>query len=251
MAGHSAFKNIMHRKGAQDAKRAKIFAKLGREITVAAKQSGGDPDMNPRLRLAIATARAQSMPKANIEKAVQNGLGAGDTSDYVEIRYEGYGPGGVAVIVEALTDNKNRTAGEVRSYFTKCNGNLGETGSVGFMFDRVGAIVFPAAKASADAIFEAALEAGASNVESNDTTHEITCEPDDFATVRDALETKFGEPESAGLIWKPNVMTEVGEDQAQSIMKLIDMLEDNDDVQSVTTNFEVSDEIMAKLLAAG
>ncbi|MCD8494151.1 MAG: YebC/PmpR family DNA-binding transcriptional regulator [Alphaproteobacteria bacterium] len=251
MAGHSAFKNIMHRKGAQDAKRAKIFAKLGREITVAAKTAGGDPDMNPRLRLAIATARAQSMPKANIEKAVQNGLGGGDTSDYVEIRYEGYGPGGVAVIVEALTDNKNRTAGEVRSYFTKVGGNLGETGSVGFMFDRVGQVVFPASKASPDAMFEAALEAGASNVESDENTHEITCEPDDFAAVRDALEAKFGEPESAGLVWKPNVMTEVGEDQAQSIMKLVDMLEDNDDVQAVTTNFEVSDEIMAKLLAAG
>lgn len=251
MAGHSAFKNIMHRKGAQDAKRAKIFAKLGREITVAAKQAGGDPDMNPRLRLAIATARAQSMPKANIEKAVQNGLGGGDTSDYVEIRYEGYGPGGVAVIVEALTDNKNRTAGEVRSYFTKCNGNLGETGSVGFMFDRVGQIVFPSAKASSDAMFEAALDAGASNVESDENLHEITCAPDDFAAVRDALEAKFGEPESAGLVWKPNVMAAVDEAQAQSIMKLIDLLEDNDDVQAVTTNFEVSDDVMEKLLAAG
>ncbi|MCD8497869.1 MAG: YebC/PmpR family DNA-binding transcriptional regulator [Alphaproteobacteria bacterium] len=251
MAGHSAFKNIMHRKGAQDAKRAKIFAKLGREIAVAAKIGGGDPDMNPRLRLAIATARGQSMPKANIEKAVQNGLGGGDTSDYVEMRYEGYGPGGVAVIVEALTDNKNRTAGEVRSYFTKVGGNLGETGSVGFMFDRVGQVVFPAAKASADDMFEAALEAGASNVESDDEGHEITCEPDDFAAVRDALEEKFGEPESAGLVWKPNVKAEVDEEQAQSIMKLVDLLEDNDDVQSVTTNFEVSDAVMEKLLAAG
>lgn len=251
MAGHSAFKNIMHRKGAQDAKRARIFAKLGREITVAAKQAGGDPDMNPRLRLAILTARAQSMPKANIEKAVQNGLGGGDTSDYVEIRYEGYAPGGVAVIVEALTDNKNRTAGEVRAAFTKQNGNLGETGSVGFMFDRVGQVLYPAAKASADAMFEGALEAGASNVESSDAGHEITCAPDDFAAVRDALEAKFGEPESAGLVWKPNVMAEVSEEQATAIMKLIDALEDNDDVQSVTTNFEVSDEVMAKLLASG
>jgi YebC/PmpR family DNA-binding regulatory protein len=251
MAGHSAFKNIMHRKGAQDAKRARIFAKLGREITVAAKQAGGDPDMNPRLRLAILTARAQSMPKANIEKAIQNGLGGGDNRDYTEMRYEGYAPGGVAVIVEALTDNKNRTAGEVRAAFTKYNGNLGETGSVGFMFDRVGSVVFPASKASADVMFEAALEAGASNVESTDAAHEITCEPDDFAAVRDALESKFGEPESAGLVWKPNVMAEVTEEQATTIMKLIDALEDNDDVQNVTTNFEVSDAVMEKLLAAG
>lgn len=251
MAGHSKFKNIQHRKGKQDAKRAKMFSKFGREITVAAKIGGGDPSMNPRLRLAIAAGKAQSMPKANIEAAIQKGVGAGGGEDYVEIRYEGYAPGGVAVVVEALTDNKNRTAGEVRSNFTKYGGNLGETGSVGFMFDRVGRVVYPPAKAGAEEMFEAALDAGAENVETTEDGHEITCAPDDFAAVRDALESRFGEPEEQGLVWKPNVQAEVGEEQARLILKLIDALEDNDDVQSVTTNFEVSDDIMEKLLAAG
>lgn len=251
MAGHSKFKNIQHRKGKQDAKRAKLFSKYGREITVAAKIGGGDPSMNPRLRLAVAAAKAQSMPRANIEAAIQKGVGGGAGDDYVEIRYEGYAPGGVAVVVEALTDNKNRTAGEVRSNFSKYGGNLGETGSVGFMFDRVGRVVYPLSKASADAMFEAALDAGAENVDTSEEGHEITCAVDDFAAMRDALEAKFGEPEEQGLVWKPNVQAEVSEDQARLILKLIDALEDNDDVQSVTTNFEVSDDIMEKLLAAG
>lgn len=249
MAGHSKWANIQHRKGAQDKKRAKVFSKLAREITVAAKMGGGDPDMNPRLRLAISTARGQSMPKNNIENAIQKGVGGGEGEDYTEMRYEGYGPGGVAVIVDALTDNKNRTASEVRSSFTKYGGNLGETGSVNFMFDRVGQIVYPANTSDADSMFEGAVEAGAEDCESDDEIHAIVCAADDFSSVRDALVEKFGEPEQSGLIWKPNVMAEVTEDQAQSVLKLIDILEDNDDVQTVTTNFDVSDEIMEKLMA--
>lgn len=251
MAGHSKFKNIMHRKGAQDAKRAKIFSKLGREITVAAKIGGGDPDMNPRLRLAIANAKAQSMPKSNIENAIQKGVGGGEGDEYVEMRYEGYGPGGVAIIVDALTDNKNRTAGEVRSYFTKYGGNLGETNCVSFMFDRIGEIIYPADKAGAEAMFEAAVEAGAADCVSDEDGHAIATDPDEFSAVRDALETKFGAPEQAGLVWRPNTMAEIDADQAASLLKLIDALEDNDDVQSVTTNFEVSEEVMNKLVAAG
>lgn len=250
MAGHSKWANIQHRKGAQDKKRAKLFSKLGREITVAAKLGGGDPDMNPRLRLAVATARGQSMPKDGIERAIQKGIGGGEGDNYDEIRYEGYGPGGVAIIVEALTDNKNRTASEVRSIFSKSGGNLGETGSVGFMFDRVGEIIYPLSKASVDEMFEAALEAGASNAESDEDSHVITCAPDDFSTVRDALEAKFGEPEKQGLAWYPNVNAEVGEEQAASVLRLIDALEDDDDVQTVTSNLDVSDEVMEKLMAA-
>ncbi|MBP7722731.1 MAG: YebC/PmpR family DNA-binding transcriptional regulator [Alphaproteobacteria bacterium] len=250
MAGHSKFKNIQHRKGAQDRKRAQLFSKLGREITVAAKMGGGDPNMNARLRLAVANAKVQSMPRDNIEKAIQKGIGGGDLSNYVEMRYEGYGPGGVAVIVDALTDNKNRTAGEVRSLFSKHGGNLGETNSVSFMFDRIGEIIYPASVAGADAMFEAALEAGASNVESG-SHHEITTTPDDFAAVRSALVAKFGEPEKSGLVWKPNVMAPANEEQAGDVLELIDALEENDDVQTVTTNVEVSDQIMEKLMAAG
>lgn len=250
MAGHSKWANIQHRKGAQDKKRAKIFSKLGRELTVAAKMAGGDPDMNPRLRLAISTARGQSMPKDGIERAIQKGIGATDSDNYEEIRYEGFGVGGVAVIVEALSDNKNRTAAEVRTIFAKAGGNLGATGCVGFMFDHIAEIIYPIGKASADDMFEAALEAGASNVESDNEFHEITCEVEDFATVRDALEKNYGEPERQGLIWKPNLATEVDENHAASILKLIDALEDDDDVQKVTTNFEVSDEIMEKLMAS-
>ncbi|MGH1378295.1 MAG: YebC/PmpR family DNA-binding transcriptional regulator [Alphaproteobacteria bacterium] len=250
MAGHSKWANIQHRKGAQDKKRAKIFSKLGRELTVAAKMGGGDPDMNPRLRLAISTARGQSMPKDGIERAIQKGIGATDSDNYEEIRYEGFGVSGVAVIVEALTDNKNRTAAEVRTIFAKSGGNLGATGCVGFMFDHIAEIIYPINKASADDMFEAALEAGASNVESDEEFHEIICEVEDFATVRDALEKQYGEPERQGLIWKPNLTTEVDENHASSILKLVDALEDNDDVQKVTTNFEVSDEIMEKLMAS-
>jgi len=251
MAGHSKWANIQHRKGAQDRKRAKIFSKLGRELTVAAKLGGGDPAMNPRLRLAMATARSHSMPKDGIERAIQKGTGGLDSDNYDEIRYEGYGPGGVAIIVEALTDNKNRTAGEVRAAFTKLGGNLGETGSVGFMFDHVGQILYQASVTNADAMFEAALEVGAENVESDSEMHEILCAIGDFAAVREGLVEKFGEPEKSGLIWKPNVGAAVNEEQAASVLKLIDLLEDNDDVQTVTSNFEVSDEIMEKLMAAG
>lgn len=248
MAGHSKWANIKHRKAKADAGRAKLFSKLGREIFVAARLGGDDPDMNPRLRLAIATARGQSMPKDAIEKNIQKGAGnANDGENYDEMRYEGYGPNGVAVIVECLTDNKNRTAAEVRTGFTKSGGNMAETGAVSFMFDRKGEVVFPADKASADDMFEAALEAGAENVESGDEYHEIICAVEDFATVRDALEAKYGEPERQGLIWQPNVQSELDEEGARAIMDLIDTLEDNDDVQKVTTNMDVSDEVMAKL----
>jgi YebC/PmpR family DNA-binding regulatory protein len=249
MAGHSKFKNIQHRKGAQDAKRAKIFTKVGREIIVAAKMGGADPSANPRLRAAISAARAVNMPNERIKKAIDTATGAGNTDSYENIRYEGYGPGGVAIIVETLTDNRNRTVGEVRSYFSKLGGTLGETNSVGFMFDRVGEIIYPASKASAEQMFEAALEAWAENVESGEEMHEITCAPDDFAAVRDALAEKFGEPEKSGFVWKPNVTASVDEETAKTVLKLIDMLEDNDDVQAVFTNFEVSDEIMERLFA--
>lgn len=249
MAGHSKWANIKHKKGRADAARAKVFSKLGREIYVAAKLGGPDPDMNPRLRLAIATARSQSMPKDGIEKNIQKGAGNTEGEDYEEIRYEGYAPGGVAVIVECLSDNRNRTAAEVRSLFAKNNGNLGETGSVNFMFDRCGEVVYPADKASADDMFEEALEAGASDVESDAEFHMVLCEADDFAGVRDALEAKFGEPERQGLIWKPNVSTEVDEERARAVLKLVDALEDSEDVQSVTANFEAADEVMEKIMA--
>lgn len=250
MAGHSQYSNIMHRKGRQDAKRAKIFSKIGREITVAAKLGGADPGGNPRLRAAILWAREESMPNDRIKKAIETAIGGAAGDDYEEVRYEGYGPGGVAVIVDALTNNRNRTAGEVRSTFSKYGGNLGETNSVSFMFDRVGLFIYPAAKASPDAMFEAAVEAGAENCESSAEVHEITCRPDDFAAVRDALEARLGPAEKTAIVWKPNVMAEVNEEQAETMLKLIDILEDNDDVQTVTTNFEVSDEIMEKLLAS-
>lgn len=250
MAGHSKWANIQHRKGKQDKKRAQVFSKLGREITVAAKLGGGDPNMNPRLRLAVATAKAQSMPKDGIERAIHKGVGGGEGENYEQVRYEGYGPGGVAIVVEALTNNRNRTAGEVRAIFAKNGGNLGETGSVGFMFDRLGEIIYPAGKASADAMFEAALEAGASNVESDSDMHDITCAVEDFSALAKALEEKFGEPERAGLVWRPNVSAQVNEEQAAAVMKLIEALEDCDDVQNVTPNFEASDEVMEKLAAA-
>ena len=249
MAGHSQFKNIMHRKGAQDKKRAKEFAKLGREIMVATKMGSPDPGMNPRLRAAIAAARAKNMPKDNIERAIKTGAGGDDGAIYDEVRYEGYGPGGVAVIVDVLTDNRNRSASDVRSAFTKYGGNMGETGSVAFMFDRVGLIVYPADKADADTMFEAALEAGAHDVSSGEESHEITCDPDDFNTVRESLEGQFGDADEARLDWKPTTTTELDEEKASSLLKLIDVLEDNDDVQRVASNFEVSDEVLAKLSA--
>lgn len=246
MAGHSQFKNIMHRKGAQDAKRAKVFAKLAREIEVAARSSP-DPDQNPRLRTAITAARGQNMPNDRIKRAIEKASGGGDGDNYEEVRYEGYGPGGVAVIVETLTDNRNRTASEVRSAFSKHGGNLGETNSVSFMFDQVGEVIYPADVASADEVFEAALEAGASDVASSDTSHEIVCAPEDFGQVAEALDSKFGAPENAGLNWKPQTTVDLTADTARTVLKLIDVLEDSDDVQRVATNFEVSDDVMAEL----
>ncbi|KZD11990.1 YebC/PmpR family DNA-binding transcriptional regulator [Oceanibaculum pacificum] len=249
MAGHSQFKNIMHRKGAQDAKRAKLFTKIAREITTASKISD-DPSSNPRLRAAILLGRANNMPNDNINRAIKKGTGGDGDADYVEMRYEGYGPGGVAVIVEALTDNRNRTAAEVRAAFSKHGGSLGETNSVSFMFDRIGQVVYPAKAAEAEAMFEAALEAGAENVESSEETHEVTCSQEDFAAVRDALEEKFGAPQSAGLVWRPQNTTPVDEEKAASLLKLIDVLEDNDDVQTVAANFEISEDVLEKLTAA-
>jgi YebC/PmpR family DNA-binding regulatory protein len=246
MAGHSKFKNIMHRKGAQDAKRAKRFNKLAREITVAAKSGVPDPGHNPRLRAALAAARVQNMPKDRIDRAIKQASGA-DGAVYEAVRYEGYGPGGVALIVESLTDNRNRTAADVRAAFTKLGGVLGETNSVAFQFSRVGQILYPAKVGTTDAMFEAAVEAGADDVESTDESHEITCTVEAFAQVRDALETRFGGPDGAGLVWKPNVFATPSEEQAASLLKLIDVLEDNDDVQSVAANAELSDELAARL----
>ncbi|OWJ64410.1 YebC/PmpR family DNA-binding transcriptional regulator [Inquilinus limosus] len=249
MAGHSQFKNIMHRKGAQDAKRAKIFTKLQREITVSAKLGLPDPAMNPRLRAAIQAARKENMPKDNIDRAIKRATGDGNDSDYVEIRYEGYGPAGIAVIVEALTDNRNRTAADVRSIFAKHGGSLGETNSVSFMFNRVGELVFPVKAASADAMFEAALEAGADDVQSDDETHTVTTTVEGFAAVRDALEETFGAPDSSGLVWRPLNSVALNEEQAASLLKLLDTLEDSDDVQRVSANFEIPDDVMARLTA--
>jgi YebC/PmpR family DNA-binding regulatory protein len=245
MAGHSKFKNIMHRKGAQDAKRAKKFTRLIKELAVAAR-GGTDSDSNPRLRTALSACRAANMPKDNIERILKKAEG-GEGDSYDEIRYEGYGPGGVALIVEALTDNRNRTASEVRATFSKYGGNLGETGSVNFMFDRVGQITYPAEAADADAMFEAALEAGADNAESDDQGHEVLTSSGDFNTVREALEQKFGNPEEAGLIWKAQNATPVDEDQAKTLLSLLNALDDLDDVQSVSSNFEIDDDVMAKL----
>ncbi|WP_321333646.1 YebC/PmpR family DNA-binding transcriptional regulator [Breoghania sp.] len=249
MAGHSQFKNIMHRKGRQDAVRSKLFSKLSKEITVAAKVGGPDIDGNPRLRLAVQNAKAQSMPKDNIQRAI-NKSQAGDADTYEEIRYEGYGPGGVAVIVEVLTDNRNRSASNVRSYFTKCGGAMGETGSVAFMFDRVGEIVFKPEVGDADSVLETAIEAGADDVQSDEDGHTILCAFEDLGDVSKALEADLGEAETIKAIWKPQNNTEVDEEKAGTLMKLIGMLEDDDDVQNVYTNFEVSDEVMAKLTAA-
>lgn len=246
MAGHSKFKNIMHRKGAQDAKRSKAFSKLAKEIQIAAKMGDPDPDKNPRLRLAMQTARGQSMPKDNIERAIKRSQAA-DADTLEEIRYEGFGPGGVALIVEALTDNRNRAVTEVRTGFNKNGGNMGESGSVGFMFDMVGAIAYEADKADADAMFEAALEAGADNCESSEDGHEIICEKDSLNEVATALAEKFGDATSSSLIWKPTTVTPLDEDAARKLFKMIEVLDDLDDVQNVYSNEDVSDEILAKL----
>ena len=246
MAGHSQFKNIMHKKGKQDAIRAKAFSKLGREITVAAKMGMPDPAMNPRLRLAVLAARAENMPKDNIERAIKKALG-GDSENYDEVRYEGRAPGGVGIIIEALTDNRNRTAGEVRSYFTKAGGELAATGAVSFMYNHVGSIEYDTKIASEDAMMEAAIEAGADDVISNEDGHEIVTTLEGFAEVNKALEAKFGEARKAKLIWKPQNTVAVDDEVGEKILKLINALEDNDDVQNVYANFEISDALVAKM----
>ncbi|KAA2214906.1 YebC/PmpR family DNA-binding transcriptional regulator [Teichococcus oryzae] len=247
MAGHSQFKNIMHRKGAQDAKRARIFAKLIREITVSARQGLPDPAANPRLRSAVQAARVANMTKDTIDRAIKKASGAAGGEDYVEVRYEGYGPAGVAVIVETLTDNRNRTASDIRSAFSKYGGALGETNSVAFQFERLGVVRFPASVGSADDVLEAAIEAGAADVESTGEGHEIRTAVEDLFSVRDALEERFGPAESAKLEWRPNVTVELDEEKARTVLKLIDVLDEHDDVQTVTANFDVSDDVAAAL----
>jgi YebC/PmpR family DNA-binding regulatory protein len=246
MAGHSQFKNIMHKKGKQDAIRSKLFSKLAREITVAAKMGLPDPAMNARLRAAVLAARAENMPKDNIERAIKKASGA-DAENYDEVRYEGYAPGGVAVIIEALTDNRNRTAGEVRSYFTKAGGALAETGAVSFMFDHIGTIEFNAKAASEDAMMEAAIEAGAEDAVSSPDGHEITTSLEGLREVAQALEAKFGEPRKVALVWKPQNTITVDDEAGEKILRLVGALEDNDDVQNVYANFEISEALVAKL----
>ena len=248
MAGHSKWANIQHRKGRQDAARSKLFSKLSKEITVAAKMGDPDPEKNPRLRLAVKQAKSQSMPNDNIDRAINKATG-GEGDDYEEIRYEGYGPGGVAVIVEAMTDNRNRTASTVRSTFGKNGGNLGETGSVGFMFERKGEITYPADAGDADTVMMAAIEAGAEDVESSEDGHVIYSADTDLNDVSTALEAELGEAENTQLIWKPTTTTELDLETAQKLMRLIEVLEDDDDVQRVTANFEISDEVMEALSA--
>ena len=248
MAGHSKFKNIIHRKGAQDKKRAKMFSRLSKEITVAAKLGSPDPDMNPRLRTAIVAARAQNMPKDNIERAIKKSQDVGVES-YDEVRYEGFGIGGAGVIVEALTDNRNRTASEVRSIFAKHGGNLGEQGAVSFMFDRVGEIEFNGDVASADDMFEAALEAGADDCESSEDGHTLYCDAESLHEVAKMLEDKFGEPRSARIIWRPQNAVELDDDKGEKLLRMLEALEDSDDVQYVYANFEVSDAVIEKLSA--
>ena len=249
MAGHSKWANIQHRKGAQDARRAKRFAKLVREVIVAARQGQPDPEHNSRLRTAIAAAKAQSVPKENIERVLKKAQGGDDSVNYDELRYEGFGPGGVALLIDAMTDNRNRTAAEVRSIFNKHGGALGESGSVNYMFERVGWIHYAGAAASADEMFEAALEAGASDCEFDGDGHEISRAPDDFGDVSDALTERFGTPENAGLIWKPQTTIAIDEHAAATLFNLMEALDDCDDVQNVAANFEVSDDVMEKLSA--
>jgi YebC/PmpR family DNA-binding regulatory protein len=249
MAGHSQFKNIMHRKGRVDAQRSKLFSKLAREITVAAKMGMPDPAMNPRLRAAVLAAKAQSMPKDNIERAIKKSQG-GDAENYEEIRYEGYGPGGAAIIIEAMTDNRNRTASDIRSTFTKAGGNLAETGAVAFMFDRVGVVEYGAEVADADAMLEAAIEAGADDVVSSESGHEVYCADTALGEVTKALEERFGEARKSALIWKPQNSVAVDDEAGEKLMKLMETLEDHDDVQNVYANFELSEALMEKLSAA-
>lgn len=250
MAGHSKFKNIQHRKGAQDKKRAKIFNRHGREITVASKLGGGDPDMNPRLRLAISAAKSDNMPNDRIKKAIDTGTGAGaGATDYEEIRYEGYAHGGVAIIVETLSDNRNRTVADIRMLFSKSGGALGETNSVAFGFEKVGEVILPKSVADFDSVFEFALESGASDIEQDDEFYSIYTEMSDFAEVQKAIEDKYVTIEKSGLIWKPKLMIDVDYETAEKNMRLIENIEDNDDVQAVFTNMDMSDEIAEKLMA--
>ena len=246
MAGHSKWANIQHRKGRQDKLRAKLFSKMAKEITVAAKMGDPDPDKNPRLRMAVKEAKSSSVPKDVIDRAIKKSQ-AGEGEDYEEIRYEGYGPNGVAVIVEAMTDNRNRTASTVRSTFSKCGGNLGETSSVGFMFDRKGAVEYPATVGDADTVMMAAIEAGAEDVESSEDGHTVWCADTDLNEVSNALEAELCESSSTKLVWKPTISTEMDLEGMEKLMRLIDALEDDDDVQRVTSNFEASDEVMEQL----
>jgi YebC/PmpR family DNA-binding regulatory protein len=249
MAGHSQFKNIMYRKGAQDKKRAKVFTKIIRELTTAARTGVADPAANPRLRAAIAEAKQSNMPKDTVERAIKRGAGGADTDNYEEVRYEGYGPGGVAIIVEALTDNRNRTASDVRAAFTKAGGNLGETNSVSFLFDRLGQVVYPAAAATGDEMFEAAVEAGADDAETSAEEHVVSCAADALNGVRDALEKRFGAPGSAKQVWRPKTTAPVEGEAAEALLKLLETLEDSDDVQNFFANFEMADDVMARLSA--
>jgi YebC/PmpR family DNA-binding regulatory protein len=249
MAGHSQFKNIMHRKGAQDARRGRLFARLIREITVAAGQGLPDPSTNPRLRAAISAAREANMPKDTVDRAIKKASGGAGGENYAEVRYEGYGPSGVAVMVEALTDNRNRTASDIRAAFAKHGGALGETNSVSFLFTRLGVVRYSAQAGSPDEMLEAAIEAGADNVESDAEGHEVTCAPEDFFAVRDTLEARFGAPENARVEWRPTTTVSLDEERAAPVLKLLDALEDSDDVQNVYANFEVSDAVMARLSA--
>jgi YebC/PmpR family DNA-binding regulatory protein len=248
MAGHSQFKNIMHRKGRQDAIKSKLFGKLAREITVAAKMGTPDPAMNPRLRAAMLAARAENMTRDSIDRAIRKAHG-GDSENYDEIRYEGYGPGGVAVIVELLTDNRNRAAADVRSYFTKAGGNLAETGAVSFMFDHVGLIEFDAKAADADTMLEAAIEAGADDVGSSESGHEIYASHETFREVAKRLEAKFGEPRKAALMWRPQNTVSIDDEQGEKVLRLLEMLNEHDDVQNVYANFEISEALMHKMSA--
>ena len=249
MAGHSKFKNIQFRKGAQDKKRSKLFSKLGREITAAAKMGMPDPTMNPRLRTAVAAARAVNMPKDNIERAIKKSLEAGG-ANYEDLRYEGFGAGGVGVIVEALTDNRNRTASEVRSIFTKFGGNLGETGAVSFNFDRLGAIEFDAAKATSDEMLEVAIEAGADDCELSEEGHVVYCNPDQLHQVAKVLEARFGEPRSVQIMWRAKTEVPIDEETGQKLLRMIDALEESDDVQQVYANFDVAEDVLRRLTAA-
>ncbi len=249
MAGHSQFKNIMHRKGAQDKRRAKVFTKLIRELTVAAGEGLPDPDHNPRLRSAIIAAREANMPRDTVERAIKRGAGEIEGESYEAVRYEGYGPGGVALIVEALTDNRNRTASAVRSAFSKFGGALGETNSVSFMFNRLGVIHYPAQAATTDQMLEAAIEAGAEDCTSDEKGHDILTKPETFHAVKQAMEAKFKAPETAEVTWRPGNSVAVNEEKAQSLMKLLQALDDDDDVQSVSGNYEIPEDLMNKLSA--